>query len=811
RGRGRSGSYHQREGSQGASGNQDKSRVQCYNCQEYGHYASECKNPRRERNHENNLIREHHNAEPALLLSTFKSNGDSGRVLLNEENVTLQLRTHCAALNRSRVWYLDTGASNHMTGDKYKFKNLNEIVQGYVKFRNEIKVKIKWKGSIVFQCKNREQRKLDEVYYIPDLCSNIISLGQLAERGDKIKIKDPFLWVYDGTGKLLMKVHRSLNCLYKIKHDEVRSTCLIAQISNLTWLWHTRMRHVNFNSLKFMSDKNLIEGMPKMYIQTLPCEGCLMGKQTRKTYLSHTSFRENKRLELVHGDLCGPISPPTPTGNKYFMLLVDDYSRVIWVYLLKTKDEALEVFKNFRRKVEVETWEKLKVLRTDHGGELYVSRDVIFKEDQVWEWEKSTKVKVTLGMSFTIEGFNTDEFYDDDFESEPNSPQPDQIASQITPNFRINSPSTASSSTSGGAPKRYRLLTNLDQQTEEIGHHEELMMIRSDEEPVTYTEASKRGEWVKAMDSELAFIKKNNTWKLVDLPKNRKPIGLKWVYKVKRDPTKNIVKYKARIVAKGCAHEYSVYTKKEKGDILIVGVYVDNLLVTGSCHKSVQNFKRDMNTKFEMSDLGLLTYYLGIEVSQLEDRITLKQEAYAKNLLIKNQMLDCNPTKNPMEHKLKLLKEEGELVNPTEYRSIVRGLRYLTHTRPDISFAVGIVSRFMEKPTVKHLQAVKRILRIYGSNNGSMSGNLVEKTAHDQGAEFIHAKVNIKLQDILTPNNVNVKFVDGFIPSNKFAIDQFHEPLLTVQVTMFECGEAGNAETSEELADLLTNNVKKTI
>ncbi|GKG10523.1 hypothetical protein Tco_0341923, partial [Tanacetum coccineum] len=118
------------------------------------HYAPECKNPRRERNNENNLIQEHHDDEPALLLSTFESNEDGGRVLLNEENVTPQLRTHGAAPNQSRVWYLDTGASNHMTGDKYKFKNLNEMVQGYVKFGNETKVGIEGKGSIVFQCKN---------------------------------------------------------------------------------------------------------------------------------------------------------------------------------------------------------------------------------------------------------------------------------------------------------------------------------------------------------------------------------------------------------------------------------------------------------------------------------------------------------------------------------------------------------------------------------------------------------------------------------------------------------------------------------
>lgn len=97
------------------------------------------------------------------------------------------------------------------------------------------------------------------------------------------------------------------------------------------------------------------------------------------------------------------------------------------------------------------------------------------------------------------------------------------------------------------------------------------------------------------------------------------------------------------------AYEYSVYTKKEGENTLIVGVYVDDLLVTGNCAKSVQMFKDDMNTKFDMSDLGLLTYYSGIEVNQKGDGITLKQEAYARNLLVKTGMQDCNPTRTPME------------------------------------------------------------------------------------------------------------------------------------------------------------------
>ncbi|GKD08760.1 zinc finger, CCHC-type containing protein, partial [Tanacetum coccineum] len=112
-----------------------------------------------------------------------------------------------------------------------------------------------------------------------------------------------------------------------------------------------------------------------------------------------------------------------------------------------------------------------------------------------------------------------------------------------------------------------------------------------------------------------------------------------------------------------------------------------------------------------MSDMGLLSYYLGIEVTQHEDAITLKQSAYARNVLLKAGMADCNPSQSLMEHKLELTKDEGRVpVNPTLFCSIIGGLRFRTHTRPDIAFAVGIVSRFMEKPTVNHMQAVKRIL-----------------------------------------------------------------------------------------------------
>lgn len=104
------------------------------------------------------------------------------------------------------------------------------------------------------------------------------------------------------------------------------------------------------------------------------CTGCLMSKQARKHVPTRANFSASKVLELVHGDLCGPITPETASGKKYIFLLVDDFSRVMWVYLLKAKGEALMAFKNFRALVEDGIERKVKTFRTDRGGE-FMSND----------------------------------------------------------------------------------------------------------------------------------------------------------------------------------------------------------------------------------------------------------------------------------------------------------------------------------------------------------------------------------------------------------------------------------------------------
>ncbi|XP_024965757.1 uncharacterized protein LOC112505954 [Cynara cardunculus var. scolymus] len=195
----------------------------------------------------------------------------------------------------------------------------------------------------------------------------------------------------------------------------------------------------------------------------------------------------------------------------------------------------------------------------------------------------------------------------------------------------------------------------------------------------------------------------------------------------KLDNTLKIIDFKK------CALEQAVYTRANKTSTLLIGVYVDDLIVTGSSKKEIETFKDQMKKKFEMSDLGLLVYYLGIEVIQKGGEISIKQTSYANKIFSDTGMLDCIEAKIPMEPGLKLTKVKDERsVDATEYRSLIGCLRYLLHTRPDLSFPVGLLSRFMQDPQEQHMKEIKQALcyikgtKDYGITYGHEGGNKIQ-------------------------------------------------------------------------------------
>ena len=159
-------------------------------------------------------------------------------------------------------------------------------------------------------------------------------------------------------------------------------------------------------------------------------------------------------------------------------------------------------------------------------------------------------------------------------------------------------------------------------------------------------------------------------------------------------------------------NDQAVYISNIKGDRILVGVYVDDLIITGSKPQRIEEFKFSMKTKYDMTDFGLLNSYLGVEVIQSKSEIRLCQPNYALKVLKEFNMEECNSAKTPMECCLSLSRVgEGEEVDSTCFRKMNGCLRYLTLTRPDLIYSVSYLSRFMSKLYSDHMAAVKRVLR----------------------------------------------------------------------------------------------------
>jgi hypothetical protein len=157
--------------------------------------------------------------------------------------------------------------------------------------------------------------------------------------------------------------------------------------------------------------------------------------------------------------------------------------------------------------------------------------------------------------------------------------------------------------------------------------------------------------------------------------------------------------------------EMTLYTRRVDGEQLVIGVYVDDLMIIGSNCNDIKCFKSEMAKVFNMTDLGLLHYYLGIEVKQSTEGTSLGHSSYALKIVEKCGLTNCNPCSVPMEKRLKLSNQSDEAeVDKTLYKSIVGSLRYLVNTRPDLGFAVGYVNRFLEDPTEDHFAVVKHIV-----------------------------------------------------------------------------------------------------
>jgi hypothetical protein len=235
---------------------------------------------------------------------------------------------------------------------------------------NGSSVEIHGKGSILFEGMSGDQWILFDVFYIPKLKSNLISLGQLLKIGHRIVMDDGLIEVSQkSTNRVIMRTAMTANGLFKIQLHPVEPVSFLASVNEESWLWHGRLGHVNSQSMRMLVEKEMAGGLPLIKHPDQVCHPCLAAKQTRNSFPKCSSWRAEEPLELIHVDLCGPITPETVGGNKYFMLLVDDCTRWMTVHILKTKDQTCAAFVKYKAEAENGLGHKIKMVRSDRGGE----------------------------------------------------------------------------------------------------------------------------------------------------------------------------------------------------------------------------------------------------------------------------------------------------------------------------------------------------------------------------------------------------------------------------------------------------------
>lgn len=165
--------------------------------------------------------------------------------------------------------------------------------------------------------------------------------------------------------------------------------------------------------------------------------------------------------------------------------------------------------------------------------------------------------------------------------------------------------------------------------------------------------------------------------------------------------------------------DYSLFTMI-RGDIhLTVLVYVDDLLISGNCSTAISAFKSYLSDEFHMKDLGVLKYFLGIEVARAPEGIFLCQRKYTLDIIEDTGLLKARPASFPMEQNHTLAKSTSPiLAAPESYRRLVGRLLYLSFTRPDLSYAVHILSQFMQQPRIDHWEAALRVVRYLKGSPG---------------------------------------------------------------------------------------------
>ena len=278
------------------------------------------------------------------------------------------------------TWFGDSGAYAHITRHKEWFTHLEPIKPEGVCVGDDNVLQATMKGTInieVFDGKKWNSSTLNDVRYVPDFGNNnLLSFGALTGKGYELFFKDDMVQVKSGKGTVL--VGRKDGNVYpmaiRVKKENKSHPAHLSrkEEEEEALKWHLRLGHISKEKMKLMITNNLVSGLKLSSVHDFVCEGCTLGRMSRKPYSSPSS-RETVPGAYIHSDVCGPFSEKSVGGSLYFITFKDEATAFRAVYFMKNKSDALQCFKQFLTDVSCHTKWNVKKLRTDNGRE-YVNQ-----------------------------------------------------------------------------------------------------------------------------------------------------------------------------------------------------------------------------------------------------------------------------------------------------------------------------------------------------------------------------------------------------------------------------------------------------
>ncbi|GJQ98029.1 putative ribonuclease H-like domain-containing protein [Tanacetum coccineum] len=589
----------------------------------------------------------------------------------------------------------DSGCSGHMTGNRAHLEDYQELSKvGSVTFGGS-KGSISGKGTI-----RLGNLVFDDVAFVKELGHfNLFSISQICDKKLNVLFTEKECYVVSSDFKMpdenqvLLKVPRQHN-MYTFDMKNVDSskgyTCLLAKASsNEAKLWHRRLGHLNFKNLNKLVKDNLVRGLPsKSFKNDHTCVACQKGKQHKASCKAKIDRYVTHPLHTLHMDLFGPTSVRSINHASYCLVITDDYSsKAFRVYNLVTKRVEVNLHVNFLE-------EKPNVQGIGHRFQGIIDIDVQTEEDADLMVVSSTSLSEKIATKKTHSP------------RQPSSTQYPNTNPVNTGSFNLN---TAFEEVNTG---------NTEAISPSADHEEEVFSDADDDEmpeiriyDKSSEEALEDGSWVEAMQEELLAVQAStilsNVCKecflygtideevyvsqppgFVDPDHPTKVIrwskSIIWIGPSPRSLVCLLVNFLESMDTRG-HHRQDFYSRRNKKDIMLVQVYVDDIIF-GSTNKSwCDEFEALMQSRFQMSSMGELTFFLGLQVKQNKEGIFISQDKYVAEILKKFDLVHVKAAITPMETKLPLTKDEEAFdVDVHLYRSMIEDLPTYLKGKPNL-------------------------------------------------------------------------------------------------------------------------------